>query len=326
MTVLTTSIMRFLGGCLLGACLLGAARADDYPTRSLKFVVGFGPGGLGDITARAAAQKMAQSLGKPVVVENMPGAGGIPAAAAVARAEPDGHTLLLVSGQNAISPSLFKSLPYDPVADFAAVSMLGLFDFVLVVDKASPLKTVGDMIAAARKDASRFNIGTISSGSAQHLASLMFKSMTGLSVPTIPFKTTGEVVTALLSGEVQVAFETLPGVMGQVQSGTLRALAVAADRRLSFLPNVATVAESGVPEFKLTSWNGVVVPAKTPRDVVARLNKELAKALAAPDVRRRFVELGIDPRTTTPEEMQAAYDADVVRWRKVIADAKHGQQ
>jgi tripartite-type tricarboxylate transporter receptor subunit TctC len=322
MIVRGSNILRRLAGCMLGICLIGAANADEFPTRPIKIVVGFGPGGLGDITARSVAQKMTDAFNRQVVVENMPGAGGMSAAAAVARAAPDGHTLLLVSGQNAISPSLFRSMPYDWATDFAAVSLLGQFDFVIVVGQDSPYKSVGDVIAAAKNDPGRFNIGTISVGSAQHLAALMFGAMTGLGVPTVPFRTTGDVVKSLIAGEIQVAFETLPGVLGQIRSGSLRALAVAADRRLSFLSDVPTVAESGVAAFRLTSWNGMVAPAKTPRDVVGRLNEEVRKALVAPDVRKRFIELGIDPRASTPEEMQAVYDADVVRWRKVIADAR----
>jgi tripartite-type tricarboxylate transporter receptor subunit TctC len=321
MIVRGSNILRRLAGCMLGICLIGAANADEFPTRPIKIVVGFGPGGLGDITARSVAQKMTDAFNRQVVVENMPGAGGMSAAAAVARAAPDGHTLLLVSGQNAISPSLFRSMSYDWATDFAAVSLLGQFDFVIVVGQDSPYKSVGDVIAAAKNDPGRFNIGTISVGSAQHLAALMFGAMTGLGVPTVPFRTTGDVVKSLIAGEIQVAFETLPGVLGQIRSGSLRALAVAADRRLSFLSDVPTVAESGVAAFRLTSWNGMAAPAKTPRDVVARLNEEVRKALVAPDVRKRFIELGIDPRASTPEEMQAVYDADVVRWRKVIADA-----
>jgi tripartite-type tricarboxylate transporter receptor subunit TctC len=322
MIVRGSNILRRLARCMLGICLIGAANADEFPTRPIKIVVGFGPGGLGDITARSVAQKMTDAFNRQVVVENMPGAGGMSAAAAVARAAPDGHTLLLVSGQNAISPSLFRSMPYDWATDFAAVSLLGQFDFVIVVGQDSPYKSVGDVIAAAKNDPGRFNIGTISVGSAQHLAALMFGAMTGLGVPTVPFRTTGDVVKSLIAGEIQVAFETLPGVLGQIRSGSLRALAVAADQRLSFLSDVPTVAESGVAAFRLTSWNGMVAPAKTPRDVVGRLNEEVRKALVAPDVRKRFIELGIDPRASTPEEMQAVYDADVVRWRKVIADAR----
>jgi tripartite-type tricarboxylate transporter receptor subunit TctC len=317
-----SDVLRWLVGCLLGLCLAGSVNADEFPTRPIKIVVGFGPGGLGDITARSVAQKMTDAFNRQVVVENMPGAGGMSAAVSVARAVPDGHTMLLVSGQNAISPSLFRSLPYDWSTDFAAVSLLGQFDFVIVVGKDSSLKSVADVIAAAKKDPGHFNIGTISVGSAQNLAALMFSAMAGLDVPTVPFRTTGDVVKSLIAGEIQVAFETLPGVLGQIRSGSLRALAVASDQRLSFLSDVPTVAESGVAAFRLVSWNGMVVPAKTPRDIVARLNKEVRNALAAPDVRKRFIELGIDPRASTPDEMQAVYDADVVRWRKVIADAR----
>jgi tripartite-type tricarboxylate transporter receptor subunit TctC len=306
--------------------LVGPAIADDYPSRPVKLVMGFGPGGLGDIAGRAIAQKMAPSLGKPVVIENMPGAGGMTAAASVARAAPDGHTLLWVSGQNAISPSMFKSMPYDWGTDFTTVSTVGVFDFMIVTGKDSPLKSVGDLIAAAKADPSKFNIGTISVGSAQNLSALMFASMAGLTATVVPFRTTGEVVTALLSGQVQVAFETLPGVIGQVQSGALRAIAVSSERRVSFLPDVSTVAESGVRDYSLLSWNGIVVPAKTPRYIVLRLNKELAAALASPEVVKRFGELGIDPRPSTPEELQKIYDTDVARWRKVITEAKIAPQ
>jgi tripartite-type tricarboxylate transporter receptor subunit TctC len=323
---LFTARITALGSCLIAIGLFAAANAQDYPARPIKIVVGFGPGGLGDITARAVAQKMSDSFGKPVVIENMPGAGGMSAAGSVARAAPDGHTLLLVSGQNAASPSLFKSMPYDWANDFATVSTMGLFDFVIVVGKDSPLKNVSDLIAAAKRDPARFNIGTISVGSVQNLSAHMFASMTGLHVTTVPFRTTGEIVTALLSDQVQVGFETTPGVFGQVQSGNLRALGVSSDKPLPFLPGVPAIAESGVPGFRLVSWNGFVMPAKTPRDIVLRLNREIAKALEAPDVRERFIGLGITPRASTPEELQRIYDADVVRWRQVIADAKISQQ
>jgi tripartite-type tricarboxylate transporter receptor subunit TctC len=195
-----------------------------------------------------------------------------------------------------------------------------------VVGKDSPLKNVGDLIAAAKREPSRFNIGTISVGSVQNLSAHLFASMTGLQVTTVPFRTTGEIVTALLSDQVQVGFETTPGVLGQVQSGNLRALGVSSDKPLPFLPGVPAVAESGVPGFRLVSWNGLVMPSKTPRDIVLRLNKEIGKALEAPDVRERFIGLGITPRASTPEELQRIYDADVVRWRQVIADAKISQQ
>ena len=320
--MVSSHLVRAFGACLAGLCLLTSASGAEFPTRPIKIVVGFGPGGLGDITTRAIAQKMSESLGKPVVVENMPGAGGITAAASVARAEPDGHTMLLVSGQNAASPSLFKSLPFNPATDFSMVSTVGLFDFVIVVGKDSPFKTMADFMAAAKREPDKINIGTISSGSVQNLSALMFTAMTGLTVPTVPFRTTGDVVTGLMSGQIQVGFETLPGVIGQLKAGTLRALAVAGEQPSSLLPDVPTAAASGAPSFVLVSWNGYVVPANTPRDVVLKLNREIAKALEAPDVRQRFIGFGITPSASTPEKMQAIYDADVVRWRKVITEAK----
>ena len=311
----------------LFAILAGtSAKAADFPSRPLKFVVGFGPGGLGDVAARAVAQKMALSLGKPVVIENMPSAGGMSAAASVARGEADGHTLLLVSGQNAIAPSLFKSVPYDWSNDFASVATISVFDFVIVTNNESSLKSIGDMIARAKTDPATFNIGTISVGSAQYLAALLFSSMAGLSVPTVPFRTTGDVTSNLLSNQIQVGFETLPGVIGQIQSKSLRALAVSSDKRVAFLADVPTVAESGIPAFSLISWNGVVVQKKTPKDIILRLNRAINEALAAPDVSKMFADLGINTRPGPPEAMQAIYDADLVRWRKVITDARIPQQ
>jgi tripartite-type tricarboxylate transporter receptor subunit TctC len=184
---------------------------------------------------------------------------------------------------------------------------------------------VQDLIAAAKRDPTHFNIGTISFGSVQNLSALLFVSVTGLEVPVVPFKTTGEVQAAVMSGQVQADFETLPGVIAQIRSGLLRPLAVTSKQRLSYLPDVPTVAESGVPEFVLQSWDGFAVPAKTPRDIVLRLNKEVGFAVGAPSVRKRFIEMGLSPYASNPAEMQHFYDADVVRWRKVVADAKVSQ-
>jgi len=320
--MLKSLTMRSLAAVLLGIGLIVPVHAEDFPARTIKIVVGFGPGGLGDLTARLVAQKMSESMGKPVIVENMPGAGGITAAANVARALPDGHTMLLVSGQNAASPSLFKSLPYDAVNGFAMVSTVGLFDFVIVAKQDGPYKTLGDAVAAARRDPAHFNIGTISSGSVQNLASLLYTSMADLKVPTIPYKTTGDVVAGLMSGQVQIGFETLPGVIGQINGGSLRALAVASGSPVALLPGVPTIAESGVPAFKLVSWNGFVVPAKTPRPIIDRLNKEIAKAVVEPDVRQRLLTLAITAHPSTPEEMQEIFNEDLVRWTRVITDAK----
>jgi tripartite-type tricarboxylate transporter receptor subunit TctC len=271
-------------------------------------------------------QRVSTSLGKPIVVENMPGPGGMAAASAGARAAPDGHTLLWVSGQNSISTNLFKAVPYNWATDLAPVSTVGVFGFVIVVDKASPLKTVADVIAAAKNDPAKFNVGTISVGSAQNLMALLFQSMAGVKATVVPFRTTGDLVTALASNQIQVVFETLPGVIGQIKAGTLRAIGVSTDQRVPFLPDVPTVAEGGLPDYRITSWNGVMVPAKTPREIVTRLNKEIVEALASPEVVKRYTELSVDPRSSTPEELYKIFENDVARWKRVIAENNIAQQ
>jgi tripartite-type tricarboxylate transporter receptor subunit TctC len=302
--------------------LAGAASAQEYPSRPIRLVMGFGPGGLGDIAGRAIGDVISQSIGQPVVIENMPGAGGATAALTLARAAPDGHTMLWVSSQNAIAPSMFKSLAYEWSRDFAPVGPMATFDFVLFVHKDSPFRTVQDVIDAAKSNPGKFNFGSIAVGTAQNLSTLNFVSMAGLTVPTVPFRATGEVVTALMSGNIQAAFETIPGVIGQISAGALRAIAVSSNKRVPFLPEVPTVAESGVPGYWTYSWNGIVVPAKTPRNIVARINKEINSAIATPQIQKRFKELIMEPRTGTPEDLQKIYDTDVAMWRQIITDAK----
>jgi tripartite-type tricarboxylate transporter receptor subunit TctC len=315
-----------LSRCLIAAALaLGLAAslavAQDYPSRPVRILVGFGPGGLGDIVTRAVAQKLSAQMGQPFFVENMPGAGGITATATAARSQPDGHTILLVSGQNATAPLVFKSLPFNPSTDFRTVSTLANFDFIIIVAKASPLRSVADLVAAAKSAPDRFNFGTISAGSLQNLMSHLFVARADLKVPTVPFRTTGEAIAALMAGQVQAVVETVPGVVGQVQSGQLRALAMSSEQRRPLFPDVPTVTEGGIAGYEVASWNGFVVPARTPDMIVARLNAEVAKAIAEPDMARRFAELGLVPKPSSPQEMQAVYEADVVRWRGVIERA-----
>ena len=313
---------RWLAASVFGLVLIGPVAAQEFPSRTVKIVMGFGPGGLGDIAGRAIGEVMSKTIGQPVIIENMPGAGGATAALAVARAAPDGHSMLWVSSQNAIAPSMFKALPYDWSRDFTPIGPMATFDFVLFVHKDSPLKTVRDVIEAANKNPDKFNFGSIAVGTAQNLSTLNFVSMAGLNVPTVPFRSTGEVVTGLLSGNIQAAFETIPGVIGQIQGGSLRAIAVSSNKRVPFLPEVPTIAESGVPNYWTYSWNGMVLPAKTPRSVVMRVNKEINNAIATPEIQKRFRELIMEPHTGTPEDLQKMYETDVTVWRRIISEAK----
>jgi tripartite-type tricarboxylate transporter receptor subunit TctC len=328
--------IRHLGTLALAAVALAvtsaadrALAADAFGGRPVRIVVGFGPGGLGDVVARTVAQHMSESTGANFFIENMPGAGGITAATSVAHAAPDGHTLLLVSGQNAFSSYLFKSLPYDPVKDFTMLSTIGTFHFLVVTAQDSPLKNMTDLAASAKKDPRAFNFGTISVGSAQHLSALLLMTMAKLDVTMVPYKSTGEVITALRGHDVQAGLETVTGALAQVQQGALRALATTSAKRLPFLPNVPTVAESGVPglaEYESDSWNGFVAPAGTPREMVAALNAEINQAVAAPAVQKRLAELGVEPRAGTPEAMRQTFARDAAKWRAVIEQAKIEKQ
>jgi tripartite-type tricarboxylate transporter receptor subunit TctC len=314
-----------IAAVLLGtACLNGPLKAAELPDGPATVIVGFGPGGLGDIVTRLVANSMAASLGKPFVVQNMPGASGLAAATAATRAKPDGNTMLLVSGQNAASPSLFKEMPYNP-SDLSGVSTVGLFNFIFVANKNGEIKDVASMIDFAKKNPEKFNIGTISTGSAQNLAALLFLSKIGLKAQTIPFKSTGELVTALSGGHIQVLVETVPGVIGQVNSGELRGLGVSSNDPLPYLPGVPTFKSLGV-DFELTSWNGFMAPAKTPRALVDILNAHVVKALEEPDNKAKLVALGLTPKASTPEELEKLYKEDEARWRQVIADAKIDKQ
>jgi tripartite-type tricarboxylate transporter receptor subunit TctC len=285
-------------------------------------MVPFAAGGVADITARVLSQKMSETLGQQVLVENRPSAGGIVASEAVARAEPDGHTLLFITNGNAVSATLFKSLPYDTVNDFAPVSTVGFFDLVLVVDSASRIGSVRELIAFAKANPNKFNVGTINPGSTQNLAAELFKSMAGVDAQVVPFKTTPAVITALKGNDVQAAFEFLAPVLGQIKGGALRALAVTSDKRFAGLPEVPTVAESGVPGYQASSWNGIAAPAKTPKPVIERLHREVNAALAAPEVRKRLQELGVEARAGTPEALGALLVSEIAKWKAVIERAK----
>jgi len=304
----------------------GAAQAQGkYPDHPIRIVVPFGPGGIADISTRILAVQMSAQMGQQFVVENLPSAGGINAAQAVARANPDGYTLFLMSNANAVAPSLFKALPYDPARDFQPISTVGAFDLIMVVDNASPLKSVKEVVDLAKKSPDKFNIGSIVTGSTQHLSAELFKSLAALDSPTVPFKSSGEVITALKTGDIQVGFEMLSPLRTQLKGGSLRAIAVTSTKRLPSMPDVPTVAES-VPGYQSASWNGWAVPVKTPKAVVDRLNQEMVKALAVPKVKAELQDVGVDVRSSTPEAFKALLVSETAKWRKVIETAKLEKQ
>jgi len=303
-----------------------AALAQSYPSKPVRIVVPFGPGGVGDISARVLAQRMSETMGQQVLVENRPSAGGIVASEIVAKADPDGHTLLLLTNGQAVSASLFRSLPYDAVNDFAPVSTLGLFDMVVLVNAEWKISSVGELIAAAKASPGKLNIGTINPGGTQHLAAELFKSMAGIDVQTVPFKGTPAVLTALRGNEVQAAFEFIAPALPQIKAGGLKPLAVTSKRRFSGLPDVPTVAESGVAGYEASAWNGIAAPAKTPRAIVERLNKEVNAALASPEVRQRLHGLGVEAQGSTPGEFRAFLVAEIAKWKDVIERAKIEKQ
>jgi tripartite-type tricarboxylate transporter receptor subunit TctC len=321
-------LARAVRAALCVALSVGGAGvlAQSYPSKPVRIVVPFGPGGVGDISARVLAQKLSETMGQQALVENRPGAGGIVASETVAKADPDGHTLLLLTNGQAVSVSLFKSLPYDAVKDFAPVSTLGLFDMVVLVNSEWKISSVSQLVGHAKQNPGKLNIATINPGGTQHLAAELFKSMAGIDVQTVPFKGTPAVLTALRGNEVQAAFEFIAPALAQIKAGTLRPLAVTSKRRFSGLPDVPTVAESGVPGYEASAWNGIAAPAKTPRAIVERLNKEINAALASPEVRQRLQGLGVEAQGSTPEQFREFLVAEIAKWRDVIERAKIERQ
>jgi tripartite-type tricarboxylate transporter receptor subunit TctC len=298
-----------------------AAAQGSYPTKPIRLLVPFGPGGVGDITSRAVMQKMGDAMGQQIIIDNRPSAGGIVATETVAKSEPDGYTLYLMNNTNAVSAAMFKKLPYDTLKDFSMVSTIGAFSIVVLVAPDSPVKSVKELIAQAKTNAGKFNIGSINIGTTQHLAAELLKSMGALDAATVPFNNTAGVLTALRGNSIQVAMEFLPPVLGQVRANTLRAIAVTSLTRSPMLPNVPTLAESGLNGYEVNSWNGIAVPAKTPKALVDRLNKEIHAAVSSPGVSQRFQDLGVSQNLSTPDGMRKVVVDDIAKWNALIDKA-----
>ncbi len=298
-----------------------AQAAGDYPRQPIRILVPYGPGGAGDMTIRLLANKLSQNLKQPFVIENRPGAGGIAAMRAVLSAPADGYTLGEMGNGQAISMSLFQSLPYNVLKDFTQISVAANFAMLLVVPPTSPYKTVRDVIDAARKAPGKLNLGAINPGSTQNLSAYLFQQVSEAEFTIVTYRTTPDLVTALLRGDVDLGFDYFAGLESTIGPDKLRVIATSGEVRDPLLKDVPTAKESGLPAYVVTSWNGVGAPAGVPAEIIAALSAEIRRALEAPDVRDRMLRLGLEARGSTPEEMRNRMAADAAKWREVIEKA-----
>lgn len=323
------SLRRFAGLIMSGLLLgfgLGTAVAQDFPNRPVRIVVPFGPGGVGDLTARVVAARLSEIWGTGVVIENRPGAGGISAADTVIKSKPDGHTLFLMSNGTAVTEAVFQKLPFNSVQDFIPISTLGYFDIVVVVPETSPHKSFRDLVAFAKANPGKLNVGSINIGSTQNLAAELFKSSAGIDVQIVPYNGTPALLTAIRGGQIDVVVEVLGPVLSQVQAKAVRVLAVSGERRSIVLPDVPTARESGVPGFIASSWNGLAAPAKTPAALIERLNRDIATALETPEVKKKLQELNVEARASTPQQTAQLLVSDIKRWSDVVRSANIPRQ
>lgn len=305
-----------------GLLLAPAVRADpSFPSRPVRIVVTFGPGGVGDVTMRVLAQKLSERLGQQFIIDNRPGAGGIVALSGVSAAPADGYTLFQTGNSITIARSLMRKLPYDLLRDFTSISLVATFDVLLVTRADSHLKSVSDVIEAGRKQPDRMMFGTIARGSTQNLTAELFNSVANLKVPIVTHRTSPNLVTELLRGEIDVGFEYFAGVNSAVEDKQLTVLATSGDKRSRLLPDVPTVQEAGLPGLVVTAWTGLSAPVGTPAEIVDVLSKAIIEAMRQPDVQERAKLLGVEAAGTTPEQMNDRVRQDIDKWAAVIEKA-----
>jgi len=309
-----------LSAALMSAHLMTApALAQEYPTRTITLVVPFPPGGGNDSMARIIADKLSTSLGQQVIVDNRGGAGGVIGSRAVAKAAPDGYTLLLGhTGSMGINPSLYANAGYDPRKDFTALGLIAVMPMAFLAHPPSPVKSMSDLVAMAKKEPGKINIGSSPKGTGSHLCAELFMASAGVQMNLVPYKGTAQSINDLVAGHVSVACNIIQPALGNIRAGTLRPLAVTSTKRSSLLPDVPTAAESGLPGFEAELYYGLLAPAGTPRPIVERINKELRAALASEDVRARIANDAAEPMASTPEEHAALLDRDETKWSTLI--------
>ena len=303
--------------------LVGYAQAQSgYPNRPVKMLVGFAAGGGTDVAARIVAQKMSGILGQSVVVENVPGASGMVAAQDVAKADPDGYTLMMGSQTTyACAPNLYHKVTIDPVKDFAPIALTGASPLILVANPSFAAHTVADVIALAKAEPGKINFGTGGVGTTPHMTAELFQHDAGIKLVHVPYRGEAGAINDVLGGQIPIMFANLSAVMGNIKGGTLRAIAVTSAKRSPSVPDVPTVAESGIPGFEAETWFGIVAPAGTPRDIVSKLNAAARQAVAAEDTKQRFAQVGMTNASSSPEELAAYIKAEIAKWSKVIKDA-----
>jgi tripartite-type tricarboxylate transporter receptor subunit TctC len=308
------------------ACMSTAA-AQTYPSKPIRFIVPFPPGGGNDTMARAFGQKMSEGFAQPIVIDNRPGAGGNIGAETAARALPDGYTVFLGGvGSHGINPNLQLKLPYDPLKDFAPISLIASAPLVIVVPPSLPIKSVSDLVQLAKARPGELNYASSGTGTIAHLSAELLNSMAKIKLEHVPYKGTGPALTDLLAGRVQVMFNSAVSILPQVRSGKLRALAMTAAKRSAAMPDLPTVAESGVPGYEAASWYGVLAPAGTPRPIMEKLNSEIVRIARTPEVRERLAADGADPVGSSPEEFAAYIKLELARWARVIDQARIPRQ
>ena len=319
-----TSLFRRLAAVLAAGTLALAAwpsaiAQPAWPSRPVKLIIPFAPGGGTDVMGRLIAQKLGEGLGQAVVVDNKPGAGGSLGTAEFARMPNDGYTLLLGSiSTHAISPGVYAKLPYDPVKDFAAIGQVTNNPFVVAVPAALPVKTVAELVALAKSDPTKYNYASSGNGGGSHLAAALFVHLTGMPVQHIPYKSQAPALNDLLAGRVAFMFDNITAMKQHIQSGTLRALGTSVTTRPSVMKDVPTLIEAGVPGYEFNGWVGVWAPAGTPADIVNRVNGELVRIMAMPEMVAKFAALGAEVQTGTPQELSRLVASEVVKWKKVV--------
>ena len=307
---------------LAGSCYVGSSRADDYPSRPVRLIVPYAPGGGADTVARLVARRVSDTISQTVVIENRGGAGSIIGTDMVAKAEPDGYTLLLgQSGPISINPAVYKDLRYDPLKDFAPITMTTAYPYILAVNAKLPVKSLQDFVALAKSKPGELNYGTTGIGAANHLVTELFSSKAGLKMTHIPYRGTALAVADLIGGQVSMVFSDPVSVLPHLQAGTLRGLAVTSAQRSPVAPELPTIAESGYPGFEALAWHGILAPAKTPPNVINKLHGEIVKALQHPETKDVLVKQAMQPVGNTPAEFAAFIKQDIAIWKAVATEA-----